>query len=110
MGLKLCLTKIVVGCLCLILTQIQPQNSGVFGESRLFHIKMKLQKTDLLYLSLRLIHLLPFTCSLDPAMSFKGLSRALVPELAVDQQLLTVSSCTLPLPKDCDLDTESTVL
>uniref|UniRef100_A0A674PLU0 Rho GTPase-activating protein 17 n=1 Tax=Takifugu rubripes TaxID=31033 RepID=A0A674PLU0_TAKRU len=47
---------------------------------------------------------------MDPAMSFKGLSRAFVPELAVDQQLLTVSSCTLHLPKDCDLDTESTVL
>ncbi|XP_056897716.1 rho GTPase-activating protein 17a isoform X9 [Takifugu flavidus] len=47
---------------------------------------------------------------MDPAMSFKGLGRAFVPELAVDQQLLTVSSCTLPLPKDCDLDTESTVL
>eukprot|EP00066_Takifugu_rubripes_P013710 XP_011602976.1 PREDICTED: rho GTPase-activating protein 17-like isoform X4 [Takifugu rubripes] len=47
---------------------------------------------------------------MDPPMSFKGLSRAFVPELAVDQQLLTVSSCTLHLPKDCDLDTESTVL
>lgn len=50
--------------------------------------------------------------SLDPAMSFKGLSRALVPELAVDQQPATasLSSSSLPLPKDCDLDTESTVL
>lgn len=48
-----------------------------------------------------------FASSLDPAMSFKGLSGALVPELAGDQQLVTVSSCTL---KDCDLDTESTVL
>ncbi|XP_023261445.1 rho GTPase-activating protein 17-like isoform X4 [Seriola lalandi dorsalis] len=45
---------------------------------------------------------------MDPAMSFKGLSRALVPELAVDQQPATASA--LPLPKDCDLDTESTVL
>ncbi|XP_070707452.1 rho GTPase-activating protein 17a isoform X1 [Pempheris klunzingeri] len=45
---------------------------------------------------------------MDPAMSFKGLNRALVPELAVDQQPATVSS--LPPPKDCDLDTESTVL
>ncbi|GAA6219918.1 rho GTPase-activating protein 17a isoform X4 [Lates japonicus] len=48
---------------------------------------------------------------MDPAMSFKGLSRALVPELAVDQQPATApSSSSLPLPKDCDLDTESTVL
>ncbi|XP_022598149.1 rho GTPase-activating protein 17-like isoform X4 [Seriola dumerili] len=45
---------------------------------------------------------------MDPAMSFKGLSRALVPELAVDQQPATAPA--LPLPKDCDLDTESTVL
>ncbi|XP_059180334.1 rho GTPase-activating protein 17a isoform X4 [Centropristis striata] len=44
---------------------------------------------------------------MDPGMSFKGLSRALVPEFAVDQQPST-ASC-LPL-KDCDLDTESTVL
>ncbi|XP_044193743.1 rho GTPase-activating protein 17a isoform X4 [Thunnus albacares] len=43
---------------------------------------------------------------MDPAMSFKGLSRALVPEFAVDQQ----PACSLPPPKDCDLDTESTVL
>ncbi|XP_073345238.1 rho GTPase-activating protein 17a isoform X5 [Pagrus major] len=54
---------------------------------------------------------------MDPAMSFKGLSRALVPELAVDQQPATSSSSSsssssslLSLPKDCDLDTESTVL
>ncbi|XP_077595148.1 rho GTPase-activating protein 17a isoform X3 [Stigmatopora nigra] len=41
---------------------------------------------------------------MDPGMSFKGLSRALVPELNVDQQ-------TEPtLPKDCELDSESTVL
>ncbi|XP_029383515.1 rho GTPase-activating protein 17a isoform X4 [Echeneis naucrates] len=49
---------------------------------------------------------------MDPAMSFKGLSRALVPELAVDQQPAMTPACTSspPLPKDCDLDTESTVL
>lgn len=48
---------------------------------------------------------------MDPAMSFKGLSRVFVPELAVDQQPATApSSSSLPLPKDCDLDTESTVL
>uniref|UniRef100_A0A1A8CHM3 Rho GTPase-activating protein 17 n=1 Tax=Nothobranchius kadleci TaxID=1051664 RepID=A0A1A8CHM3_NOTKA len=51
---------------------------------------------------------------MDPAMPFKGISRALVPELAVDQQPLAVSpssssSCLLH-PKDYDLDTESTVL
>ncbi|XP_028423249.1 rho GTPase-activating protein 17a isoform X2 [Perca flavescens] len=46
---------------------------------------------------------------MDPAMSFKGLSRALVPELAVEQQQPAAASCLLPL-KDCDLDTESTVL
>ncbi|XP_044034541.1 rho GTPase-activating protein 17a isoform X4 [Siniperca chuatsi] len=46
---------------------------------------------------------------MEPAMSFKGLSRALVPELAVDQQPAT-ASFSLPPPKDCDLDTESTVL
>uniref|UniRef100_UPI003AAA3C23 rho GTPase-activating protein 17a isoform X1 n=1 Tax=Centroberyx gerrardi TaxID=166262 RepID=UPI003AAA3C23 len=45
---------------------------------------------------------------MDPAMSFKGLSRAFVPELAVDQQP-AASSC-LPPPKDSDLDSESTVL
>ncbi|XP_029311817.1 rho GTPase-activating protein 17-like isoform X4 [Cottoperca gobio] len=47
---------------------------------------------------------------MDPAMSFKGLSRALVPELAVEQQPAASSSSCLPPPKDCDLDTESTVL
>lgn len=54
---------------------------------------------------------------MDPAMSFKGLSRALVPELAVDQQPALASSSSssssfsyLPPPKDCDLDSESTVL
>ncbi|XP_028285805.1 rho GTPase-activating protein 17a isoform X5 [Parambassis ranga] len=53
---------------------------------------------------------------MDPMMSFKGLSRAYVPELAVDQQpavtalLPTSSSSFLPPSKDCDLDTESTVL
>lgn len=51
------------------------------------------------------------TKMMDPVISFKGLSRALVPELAVEQQLPTaVSSSSLPPPKDCDLDTESTVL
>ncbi|KAA8581808.1 hypothetical protein FQN60_003389, partial [Etheostoma spectabile] len=45
---------------------------------------------------------------MDPAVSFKGLSRALVPELAVEQQpAAAAGSCLLPL-KDCDLDTEST--
>ncbi|KAM6899033.1 rho GTPase-activating protein 17a isoform 3-T3 [Lycodopsis pacificus] len=50
---------------------------------------------------------------IDPAMSFKGLSRALVPEFAVDQQTASSSSSSSsgpPPPKDCDLDTESTVL
>ncbi|XP_051272865.1 rho GTPase-activating protein 17a isoform X4 [Dicentrarchus labrax] len=48
---------------------------------------------------------------MDPAMSFKGLSRALVPEFAVDQQPVTTSSSSSPPPpKDYDLDTESTVL
>ncbi|KAM3859740.1 rho GTPase-activating protein 17a [Diretmus argenteus] len=48
---------------------------------------------------------------MDPAMSFKGLSRALVPELAVDQQPATASSSSLLiLSKDSDLDSESTVL
>ncbi|XP_023146824.2 rho GTPase-activating protein 17a isoform X4 [Amphiprion ocellaris] len=52
---------------------------------------------------------------MDPAMSFKGMSRAFVPELVVDQQPVTSSSSSsssssLPSPKDCDLDTESTVL
>ncbi|XP_047232838.1 rho GTPase-activating protein 17a isoform X4 [Girardinichthys multiradiatus] len=51
---------------------------------------------------------------IDPAIPLKGLGRALVPELAVDQQPMTAassssSSCLL-LHKDCDLDTESTAL
>ncbi|XP_034563608.1 rho GTPase-activating protein 17a isoform X5 [Notolabrus celidotus] len=47
---------------------------------------------------------------MDPAMSFKGLSRAFVPELAVEQQpAISPSSTLLPL-KDLDLDSESTVL
>ncbi|MED6244382.1 hypothetical protein ATANTOWER_007752 [Ataeniobius toweri] len=51
---------------------------------------------------------------MDPAIPLKGLGRALVPELAVDQQPMTAassssSSCLL-LHKDCDLDTESTAL
>ncbi|XP_077482907.1 rho GTPase-activating protein 17a isoform X3 [Stigmatopora argus] len=41
---------------------------------------------------------------MDPGMSFKGLSRALVPDLSADQQTEP------PLPKDCELDSESTVL
>ncbi|XP_061612832.1 rho GTPase-activating protein 17a isoform X2 [Phyllopteryx taeniolatus] len=45
---------------------------------------------------------------MDPAMSFKGLSRTLVPEFNVDQQPAPVSSP--PPPKDCELDSESTVL
>ncbi|XP_029620777.1 rho GTPase-activating protein 17a isoform X6 [Salmo trutta] len=40
----------------------------------------------------------------DPALSLKGLTRAFVPEFAVDQQPVTAQ------PKDSDLDTESTVL
>ncbi|XP_074519028.1 rho GTPase-activating protein 17a isoform X2 [Halichoeres trimaculatus] len=55
---------------------------------------------------------------MDPAMSFKGLSRAFVPELAVEQQPVTApsssssssSSSSLPPHKDLDLDSESTVL
>uniref|UniRef100_A0A3Q3LFL4 Rho GTPase-activating protein 17 n=1 Tax=Mastacembelus armatus TaxID=205130 RepID=A0A3Q3LFL4_9TELE len=47
---------------------------------------------------------------MDSAMSFKGLSRALVPELAVDQQPATAPPSSLPPLRDCDLDTESTVL
>ncbi|XP_063748612.1 rho GTPase-activating protein 17a isoform X2 [Eleginops maclovinus] len=45
---------------------------------------------------------------MDPAMSFRGLSRALVPELAVEQQP-AASTCPPPT-RDCELDTESTVL
>ncbi|KAM9424570.1 rho GTPase-activating protein 17a isoform 2-T2 [Pholidichthys leucotaenia] len=47
---------------------------------------------------------------MDPAISFKGLNRALIPELAADQQLVTTPSLPLHHPKDCELDTESTVL
>ncbi|XP_005939157.1 rho GTPase-activating protein 17a isoform X6 [Haplochromis burtoni] len=55
------------------------------------------------------------TKMMDPVIPFKGLSRALVPDLtAVDQQLPTAtafsSSSSPPLPKDCDLESESTVL
>ncbi|KAI9526764.1 hypothetical protein NQZ68_036116 [Dissostichus eleginoides] len=42
---------------------------------------------------------------MDPAMSFRGLSRALVPEIAVEQ----LHPPCLPT-RDCELDTESTVL
>uniref|UniRef100_A0A8C6S562 Rho GTPase-activating protein 17 n=1 Tax=Neogobius melanostomus TaxID=47308 RepID=A0A8C6S562_9GOBI len=42
----------------------------------------------------------------NPAMSFKGLSRALVPEFSVDP---TIPPTALSL-RDCELDTESTVL
>ncbi|KAM9715825.1 rho GTPase-activating protein 17a isoform 1-T4 [Menidia menidia] len=51
--------------------------------------------------------------TMDQGMSFKGLCRTLVPEFAVDQQPVAASSSSsppLPHPKDCDLDTESTVL
>ncbi|XP_031604761.1 rho GTPase-activating protein 17a isoform X7 [Oreochromis aureus] len=55
------------------------------------------------------------TKMMDPVINFKGLSRALVPDFtAVDQQLPTAtafsSSSSPPLPKDCDLESESTVL
>ncbi|XP_063337595.1 rho GTPase-activating protein 17a isoform X8 [Pelmatolapia mariae] len=55
------------------------------------------------------------TKMMDPVIPFKGLSRALVPDFtAVDQQLPTAtafsSSSSPPLPKDCDLESESTVL
>uniref|UniRef100_A0A8L0DNR8 Rho GTPase-activating protein 17 n=1 Tax=Oncorhynchus mykiss TaxID=8022 RepID=A0A8L0DNR8_ONCMY len=47
----------------------------------------------------------------DPALSLKGLTRAFIPEFAVDQQPVTAPSMTsVPQPKDSDLDTESTVL
>ncbi|XP_014035165.1 rho GTPase-activating protein 17 isoform X5 [Salmo salar] len=47
----------------------------------------------------------------DPALSLKGLTRAFVPEFAVDQQPVTAPSMTsVPQPKDSELDTESTVL
>ncbi|XP_034049510.1 rho GTPase-activating protein 17a isoform X3 [Thalassophryne amazonica] len=45
---------------------------------------------------------------MDPAVSFKAVSRALVPEPVIDQQPTTASS--LPPSKDCELDIESTVL
>lgn len=83
-----------------MLTQIQTQISGCFVT------KMKLEKP----LTVTYPFFFTFAYSSDPAMSFKMLSRALVPELAAEQQLVTVSSSALPLPKDCDLDTESTVL
>ncbi|KAL0983948.1 hypothetical protein UPYG_G00135080 [Umbra pygmaea] len=51
---------------------------------------------------------------MDPALSLKGLSRAFVPEFAVDQQPVTAPSLAPSTPvaqlKDTDLDTESTVL
>ncbi|XP_070301037.1 LOW QUALITY PROTEIN: rho GTPase-activating protein 17a [Salvelinus sp. IW2-2015] len=48
---------------------------------------------------------------MDPALSLKGLTRAFIPEFAVDQQPVTAPSMTsVPQPKDSDLDTESTVL
>ncbi|XP_039879100.1 rho GTPase-activating protein 17a isoform X8 [Simochromis diagramma] len=55
------------------------------------------------------------TKMMDPVIPFKGLSLALAPDLtAVDQQLPTAtafsSSSSPPLPKDCDLESESTVL
>ncbi|XP_035768043.1 rho GTPase-activating protein 17a isoform X7 [Neolamprologus brichardi] len=55
------------------------------------------------------------TKMMDPVSPFKGLSRALAPDLtAVDQHLPTAtafsSSSSPPLPKDCDLESESTVL
>ncbi|XP_055746251.1 rho GTPase-activating protein 17a isoform X4 [Salvelinus fontinalis] len=47
----------------------------------------------------------------DPALSLKGLTRAFIPEFAVDQQPVTAPSMmSVPQPKDSDLDTESTVL
>ncbi|XP_055746252.1 rho GTPase-activating protein 17a isoform X5 [Salvelinus fontinalis] len=48
---------------------------------------------------------------MDPALSLKGLTRAFIPEFAVDQQPVTAPSMmSVPQPKDSDLDTESTVL
>uniref|UniRef100_A0A4W5JRK2 Rho GTPase-activating protein 17 n=1 Tax=Hucho hucho TaxID=62062 RepID=A0A4W5JRK2_9TELE len=51
---------------------------------------------------------------MDPALSLKGLTRAFVPEFAVDQQPVTAPSMapmtSMPQPKDSDLDTESTIL
>ncbi|XP_028332211.1 rho GTPase-activating protein 17a isoform X3 [Gouania willdenowi] len=62
--------------------------------------------------------------TMDPMTSFKGPSRALVPDLAVEQQTAHLpppahsssssssssSSASLLLSKDCELDSESTVL
>ncbi|XP_037134968.1 rho GTPase-activating protein 17a isoform X1 [Syngnathus acus] len=45
---------------------------------------------------------------MDPAMTFKGLSRTLVPEFNADPQPAPVSSP--PPSRDCELDSESTVL
>ncbi|XP_061160869.1 rho GTPase-activating protein 17a isoform X6 [Syngnathus typhle] len=45
---------------------------------------------------------------MDPAMTFKGLSRTLVPEFNGDPQPAPVSSS--PPSRDCELDSESTVL
>ncbi|XP_077406985.1 rho GTPase-activating protein 17a isoform X6 [Vanacampus margaritifer] len=45
---------------------------------------------------------------MDPAMTFKGLSRTLVPEFNADLQPAPVSSP--PPPRDCELESESTVL
>ncbi|XP_049614184.1 rho GTPase-activating protein 17a isoform X1 [Syngnathus scovelli] len=45
---------------------------------------------------------------MDPAMTFKGLSRTLVPEFNADPQPSPVSSP--PPSRDCELDSESTVL
>uniref|UniRef100_A0A8K9X749 Rho GTPase-activating protein 17 n=1 Tax=Oncorhynchus mykiss TaxID=8022 RepID=A0A8K9X749_ONCMY len=51
---------------------------------------------------------------MDPALSLKGLTRAFVPEFAVDQQPVTAPSmapmASVSQPKDSDLDTESTIL
>ncbi|XP_015232567.1 PREDICTED: rho GTPase-activating protein 17-like isoform X1 [Cyprinodon variegatus] len=43
--------------------------------------------------------------TMDPAVSLKGLGRALIPELAVDQQPVMMATTT-----SCNLDTESTAL
>ncbi|XP_068610343.1 rho GTPase-activating protein 17a [Brachionichthys hirsutus] len=53
---------------------------------------------------------------LDPPLSFKALNRASVPELSEEDQTVAASSSSSSLSsstlvlKDCDLDTESTVL
>lgn len=51
------------------------------------------------------VHSAPLCCLLDPAVSLKGLGRALIPELAVDQQPVMTATTT-----SCNLDTESTAL